>query len=45
MNQTLKHYFEDRRKGEFKTHIGAVKAVVEGGARRIEVQMLQGGNL
>ncbi|MGD1990911.1 MAG: NUDIX hydrolase [Chromatiales bacterium] len=45
MNQTLKHYFEDRRKGEFKTHIGAVKAVVEGGTRRIEVQMLQGGNL
>ena len=44
MNQTLKHYFEDRRKGEFKTHIGAVKALGEGAARRIEVQMLQGGN-
>ena len=40
MNQTLKHYFEDRSRGEFNTHIGAVRVVGEGAGRRIEVEML-----
>ena len=43
MNQTLRHYFEDRSKGEFNTHIGSVRAVGEGAGRRIEVEMLQKG--
>ena len=36
--------FEDRSKGEFNTHIGAVRAVDEGAGRRIEVEMLQRGD-
>lgn len=44
MNQTLRHYYEDRSKGEFNTHIGAVRAVGEGAGRRIEVEMLQRGD-
>lgn len=40
IHQTLRHYFEDRRQGAFRTHIGSVRAVGEGPQRRIQVDML-----
>ena len=40
IHQTLRHYFEDRRRGEFRTHIGSVRAVGNGPQRRIQVEML-----
>ncbi|MEJ2309547.1 MAG: NUDIX hydrolase [Gammaproteobacteria bacterium] len=40
IHQTLRHYFEDRRNGEFRTHIGSVRAIGDGPQRRIRVEML-----
>lgn len=40
MHQTLKHYFEDRRKGKFETHIGSVSVTGQGPRRQVDVTML-----